>query len=428
MQIYVTTIGSQLFTQALAARTVVTFTKIRVGSAIISNYTQSELVALSDVVNFVYEDDSPNFSYTIQNSNLIVWDALLDTTVGNFNIGNYGVFDSNNNLLLIVALDAVIPKYNSSSSSGANAITLYPIFEFTNIVQAINLTIAINNAMALPVVANRTALPAAGTTENNAFIVLSDDKSNKLTSLVISDGDKYHGMAPRAMLGSYNDYIYVEANYQMAVTDIGKLIEVLAIGNVTVTLPPSVDLSTEVGGQKVTIFNASELTYTTTIKPNGSDQLYFRGVSLSGVTITQFDTVEITYNIGTAKWELTGGSYFNKVAIANTYSFGGAASVGTGTTESCSVSVLLTNDSYIEVNGSCGLIGGEIQSLTVTATNTTAIANSTNWASTSTLGVAYSVFSAPAGTTVTITLTCTSSQSEYMTPRLVYKISPAVLS
>lgn len=77
MQIYVTTIGSQLFTQALAARTVVTFTKIRVGSAIISNYTQSELVALSDVVNFVYEDDSPNFSYTIQNSNLIVWDALL---------------------------------------------------------------------------------------------------------------------------------------------------------------------------------------------------------------------------------------------------------------------------------------------------------------------------------------------------------------
>ncbi len=151
----------------------INITYFRIGSAAASDGAQA-LVTNTDVQNFVYQGTSSQMSYSVIDTDTVLYRIVLDQTIGNFEIGNVGIFTSDGTMFAQGVLPQETPKYFSQPP---NLIGNRKVIDFvlvlSNQANIVNLNIFLANECSLPQVPTELLLPPATTAPFNTYLVLN---------------------------------------------------------------------------------------------------------------------------------------------------------------------------------------------------------------------------------------------------------------
>lgn len=108
----------------------------------------------------VYTGVPSQLSYQIVDGNNVLFKIVLDETIGDFNIGNIGLFLSDGTMFSITALSGVTLKYKTNYPTIiGNQKTYNVITQLGSLSTAIDLTLITQDEAAIPVVATELVLP-----------------------------------------------------------------------------------------------------------------------------------------------------------------------------------------------------------------------------------------------------------------------------
>ena len=146
----------------------INITSVKIGSNIIT-----PTVDMTDVSGLVWEGDTSFIKYQILNESTVLFKITLSETVGDFNIGNIGLFLDSGELFAIVALPAVSIKTKTVLPEvvGNRRIFNIPIV-LSGIADIVNLSILIADEASIPVVTNESQLPDPLVAPYSAYSVL----------------------------------------------------------------------------------------------------------------------------------------------------------------------------------------------------------------------------------------------------------------
>jgi hypothetical protein len=146
-----------------------------VGSTNIYTYTTAQLQALTAVSGLVYNTTSNSnalvYSVNTGSPNQVLYKVLLDETVGNFSVGNIGLFTSNNVLFAIGALQNTDTKVATTGGVIGNRKTYNLFVEFSNAATIVSFSILTQDAASIPEVATQNNLPAASSAPFDLYLV-----------------------------------------------------------------------------------------------------------------------------------------------------------------------------------------------------------------------------------------------------------------
>jgi len=174
---YITTAGVADIAAASPSGPFITITSFKIGSDIIYSDSASTLQALTSVqsggVNAaVYTmTSSSQLQYSVLSPNEVLYLITLDETVGNFTIGNIGLYTSDGTLFDIVALSNTSTKIATSGTTLGNRRVYECIVNFTNAATISSLTGLVEYAYNLATVATQSALPSPVTPPYNIYLV-----------------------------------------------------------------------------------------------------------------------------------------------------------------------------------------------------------------------------------------------------------------
>jgi hypothetical protein len=146
-----------------------------------------------DVDSLVYSGPVSNITYTIIDADTINWKIRLDTTVGNFEIGNVGIILEDGTLFCKAVLPGQSYKWISNPPTTVGNIKyLNIIMHLANAQGLINLTIMESDTASLPEVATELVLPEASSTPYNAWMVDNHTHGGIPTTALRLNGKWWH--------------------------------------------------------------------------------------------------------------------------------------------------------------------------------------------------------------------------------------------
>ena len=164
----------------------------RIGSQS-ANEGATALSTDTDVDGFVYQGNPTQLSYNIVDQDTIMWTIALDTTVGNFEIGNVGIVMPGNVLLCKAVYPAQTLKYMSNPPTTVGNVLYYKILmRLANIASLINVTIIESLTASLPEVPTEVQLPDAFSSPYNAYMVDNHTKLGTPTVALRLNGNWFH--------------------------------------------------------------------------------------------------------------------------------------------------------------------------------------------------------------------------------------------
>lgn len=131
-------------------------TKVKIGSSIITSSINSNM---TDVTNSVWEGGTDVIRYQVVSDTVVMFKITLDESVGNFDIGNIGLFLSDGTMFTITALPKVSYKQKTEGSTvGNRRIFNIPVI-LSGIAEITNLSILIADEANVPQVNTEQDLP-----------------------------------------------------------------------------------------------------------------------------------------------------------------------------------------------------------------------------------------------------------------------------
>jgi len=161
MKTVITNAGIQAVITAENDGPKIKITSVKIGSAII-NPTSS----MTDVTDFVWQGNSSYLTYNIIDANTFAFKVTLDESVGDFNVGNIGLFTASGDLFCLTSLFAVERKYQTTVSQQGNRREYIVYIQLTQIIDKIDLTIYDSTDASIPTVQTENDLPAVMTIYN----------------------------------------------------------------------------------------------------------------------------------------------------------------------------------------------------------------------------------------------------------------------
>lgn len=104
--------------------------------------------------------------------NLLVYKMTMGTDIGDFNVGNIGLFDENGNLFALLVYNQVRPKVAANPpQEPGNILRVQMGLVFANIASAVDVSFIDSATADLPTVATELELPSASVAPHNLYIV-----------------------------------------------------------------------------------------------------------------------------------------------------------------------------------------------------------------------------------------------------------------
>jgi hypothetical protein len=125
---------------------------------------------LTAVSTAVYIGSSSQIQYEILNNNTVVYVITLDETVGDFTIGNIGLFTNTGTMFAISALPIAEPKLSTSSLGLGTRRIFNIIITLSQLATISEFVIEESQTGNLPEVANETLLPNANTSVYDTYL------------------------------------------------------------------------------------------------------------------------------------------------------------------------------------------------------------------------------------------------------------------
>lgn len=150
----------------------ISITKVKIGKDLITPTT-----AMTDVSGVVWEGDTSFIKYQVLNESSVLFKITLDENVGDFDVGNIGLFLESGELFAIVALPSVSKKIKNNLPDVVGNRRIYNIpIVLSGIANIVNLSILVADEASIPVVANETLLPDPLIAPYSAYSVLMHSK------------------------------------------------------------------------------------------------------------------------------------------------------------------------------------------------------------------------------------------------------------
>jgi hypothetical protein len=180
--------GARAFARSIVTKRPITFGKFRVGRTV--GFTPS--AAATDVDEFVYEGNASKISVNYGSNNfIVVIEMTLDNNVGDFDVGNIMVFDSNGAPFAFGVRDTMVPKVRTRGTTlGSEMNIQLPIRLLTTETPA-NVDVLVTQESSLPVLATGEAiiLTNANVSEYSVYLV-ENFKETGRPALLYADSER----------------------------------------------------------------------------------------------------------------------------------------------------------------------------------------------------------------------------------------------
>lgn len=205
---YITTLGENQLTAAIGG-TKLSIASAVFGSDIIINNGQTSLVALTNAVSSgnmvpVYTAKGSQIQYNYIGSDQIQFRVTLGSDIGGFSIGNWGLMDSNGNLITITALSAVeVKNATSSTNAGDNRVFSITITMDQAALSNLDLSVISLGAASLPEEATESGLPTPATSSYPAYHIQNYNSTNYPALASRANGNWYYYLPVEELNGMY---------------------------------------------------------------------------------------------------------------------------------------------------------------------------------------------------------------------------------
>lgn len=163
------------------------FAKFRVGSTV----GFSPRITDTDVRGYVYEGGRDSISFYVgDNKEILIVEVTMNSSVGDFNIGNIMIFDSNGKPFAYGVRDTPIPKIKTTQTQQGSEIVVQMAVRFLSNEQSSAVQVFVENESAIPVVDTETGLIAVDPSEAEfpVYIVANYNNLN-VPALMYADAD-----------------------------------------------------------------------------------------------------------------------------------------------------------------------------------------------------------------------------------------------
>lgn len=173
-----TVITTEGFKKIILAGTIgpqIQVTKVKIGSKIIIPDS-----TMTDVADLVWEGDSTYIQYQVLSDDSFCYEITLDESVGDFAVGNIGLFLEDGTMFSLTAFIAQEQKYKTGSSTGiAGNRKVYQIpMQFSGASTNLNTTYLVADEASLPVVPSENVLPPTNSSNYSCYVVLNNTARN----------------------------------------------------------------------------------------------------------------------------------------------------------------------------------------------------------------------------------------------------------
>lgn len=168
--------------------------RFKIGSYLIP---ENELNPSStSVFNEVY-DSGPNtnrLSVSVLSSNTLIYRVRLDEQIGNFSIGNIGLFLTDGTLFSLTALPSVVEKRRTLGSETGNVLVFHIIIQINNISSVMNVSLNLIQDLQIPEVVSETNLPSPQLATSPIYYVRNFQNTNipALATRLLDPINKWH--------------------------------------------------------------------------------------------------------------------------------------------------------------------------------------------------------------------------------------------
>ena len=147
----------------------------------------------TDVDNFVYQGLSSQIKYTIIDTDTVMWTVMLDTSVGNFDVGNIGITLEDGTLFAKAAYPTKSSKYMSNPPTTVGNVKIFKILmRLANVAGMINLTIIESTDSNVPEVPTELNLPPALSSLYDLYMVDNHTQIGVPTTALRLNGNWFH--------------------------------------------------------------------------------------------------------------------------------------------------------------------------------------------------------------------------------------------
>lgn len=168
MKTIITDFGLKKFITAGTGGPKLNITSVKIGSTIL-NPTST----MTDVDNMVWAGDSTYITYQILDDNTFAFVVTLDEGIGNFQVGNIGLFMEDGTMFCLTTLLYPEQKIANGSRIIGNRLEYVIPILLSGISDAVDVSYLMSAEASLPVVRNENVLPDYRATNFSAYIVMN---------------------------------------------------------------------------------------------------------------------------------------------------------------------------------------------------------------------------------------------------------------
>lgn len=189
-------------------------TSVKIGSSIINPTSD-----MTDVVNEVWSGDVKKIRYQIQDQRTFTFVVSLDESIGDFDIGNIGLFLEDGTLFCITTMIGTEKKIANNPPQVGNRITLAVPIVLTGISGLIDLTIMVPDESSIPFLQDESGLPPANVAPYSVYeIIYHTELKSRCLALRGPDGWQFVQATSEETIGSFDPEMFASD------TNIGDLV------------------------------------------------------------------------------------------------------------------------------------------------------------------------------------------------------------
>ena len=168
MQTILTDAGLNAAVLAGTTGPTVNVTSVKIGSSIVTPTS-----AMTDVTGLVWTGDSTYIRYQVQDDGLFAFKITLDEGIGDFEIGNIGLFLDDGTMFTITSMDKVALKIKNDTDVTGNRISIVVPIKLAGISNLMNVTVLVPDESSIPFVQTQNDLPDPSLSAYSVYEVLN---------------------------------------------------------------------------------------------------------------------------------------------------------------------------------------------------------------------------------------------------------------
>lgn len=219
MATVITTAGLNAAINAGTSGAKIDIVAFKIGASIIA-----PTVDMTDVTGLVYTGTAPQINYRVVDANTTDYLITLDETVGDFSIGNVGLYLPNGTLFAITGYPTANPKRKTSGGTLGNRRTLQITIKYAGLGSISNFSVSVLQLLSLPEVPTEADLPNPSTAALNTYQVRFHTIAQK-ECLAFRQNNRWNYAVERTLGGAGETIIPLQALSFSADAVIGSVVQ-----------------------------------------------------------------------------------------------------------------------------------------------------------------------------------------------------------